>query len=176
MNHLAILLPLFCLAISLHGTAQTDYQIPHSIFSNGGGYCSNEIFQLNGTVHQHFIGLIQTGTLSGKIGFWYQDSPDLTTYVHESGGLGQEGYLLKQNEPNPFLSQTTIGFELPKSGHVNLQILDQLGRRVMEVINDKMAAGYQEIQIDARNLGSGTYLYQLRTDQFSETRQMIITQ
>ena len=45
------------------------------------------------------------------------------------------------NYPNPFNPATNIKFELPQEAHVNLTILDILGRKVRTLINGEMITG-----------------------------------
>lgn len=81
---------------------------------------------------------------------------------------------LHQNYPNPFNPTTVIGFQLPKSGVVKLDVFDMLGRKVATLVDDKMAPGNHEITFDATNFSSGVYLYRLQTGQFSKTRQFTL--
>jgi len=70
---------------------------------------------------------------------------------------------LSQNYPNPFNPSTTIGFGLPQTGKVTLEVFDILGRRVATLLNgENKSAGRHSITFDARNLASGMYIYRLR--------------
>lgn len=81
---------------------------------------------------------------------------------------------LIQNFPNPFNPSTIIRFELPDANDVRLDVYDMLGRRVAQLINDRMTAGRHEITFDASNLASGVYMYRLITDNQVINRQMVL--
>ena len=83
-------------------------------------------------------------------------------------------YELAQNFPNPFNPTTTIMYELPKSSMVRLSVYDMLGREVSVLVNGRRDAGVHEVQVDARNLASGVYLYRLQAGGFVSTKRMLI--
>ncbi len=87
-----------------------------------------------------------------------------------------EKYSLSQNYPNPFNPSTKINFTLPENSFVQLSVFDITGKKVAEVINDKRDAGSYEINFEAGKLGlsSGAYFYTLKSDNFSETKSMIL--
>jgi len=87
-----------------------------------------------------------------------------------------ENYSLSQNYPNPFNPSTKINFTLPKNSNVSLKIYNASGKEVASVINDRRDAGNYEITFDAAKYGiaSGTYFYTLTSDNFSETRKMLL--
>lgn len=59
-----------------------------------------------------------------------------------STGEGQRNdQLLKQNFPNPFTCSTEIGFCIPYSSQVKLDIFDSNGQMVMSLFSRKMSAG-----------------------------------
>jgi hypothetical protein len=85
---------------------------------------------------------------------------------------------LFQNKPNPFTTQTRIGFKLPAQGRVELQILGADGRLIRTLLNDVQAAGAHEVLWDGlgndgRKMPSGVYFYRLAGPGIQEGRQMI---
>ncbi len=54
-------------------------------------------------------------------------------------------YALGQNFPNPFNPQTTIGFDLPKAGHVTLTINNMLGQRIRTLSYREIDAGQHNV-------------------------------
>ncbi len=85
-----------------------------------------------------------------------------------------EEYTLYQNYPNPFNPVTTIKYDLPKAGEVELVIYDILGRKVKTLVNQTQQAGRYEMQFNASSLASGVYIYQLRTKEFVNSKKMIL--
>ncbi|BDQ01796.1 S8 family serine peptidase [Ignavibacterium sp.] len=87
-------------------------------------------------------------------------------------------YVLYQNYPNPFNPATTIEFSLPEKSEVVLSIYNSLGEKVREILNGSMEAGYQRVVFDARELPSGTYVYQINargsTKSFIQSKKMAL--
>lgn len=81
---------------------------------------------------------------------------------------------LFQNYPNPFNPVTTIRFEVAKSQHVKLSIYDILGREVKVLFDDLAPAGIVSVDFKAENLASGMYIYQLKTNEISFSRKMVL--
>jgi uncharacterized delta-60 repeat protein len=86
---------------------------------------------------------------------------------------------LSQNYPNPFNPTTNIEFTLSKSGLVILQIYDVLGREVRTLVSEELSSGYKSVIWDGKNedgkdVASGVYFYQLKVDDFSEPKKMLL--
>ncbi len=84
------------------------------------------------------------------------------------------GYKIEQNYPNPFNSSTVIKFSLPKSSNVKLKIFDRLGREVTTLVDEKKSAGSYQYVFNGNNLSSGIYFYRIQSQNFVETRKMIL--
>jgi len=85
---------------------------------------------------------------------------DVLTDIEEES-LPKE-FALDQNYPNPFNPSTAIQFALPKESHVQLEIFNLLGERMVTLVNETRQAGYYSEQFDATGLASGLYLYRLQ--------------
>ena len=83
-------------------------------------------------------------------------------------------YALAQNYPNPFNPTTTITYQLPKSGSVTLKIFDILGNEVKTLVNEQKEMGRYTVQFDASSLASGMYVYQLRANDYTSTKKMML--
>jgi len=83
-------------------------------------------------------------------------------------------FTLYPNYPNPFNPTTTIKYDIPKTNDVSLIIYDILGRKVKELVNEKQQPGRYEVQLNASNLASGIYIYQLISDKYISSRKMIL--
>ncbi len=92
-----------------------------------------------------------------------------------SGELLPTVYSLEQNYPNPFNPSTVIEFSLSEDvANAELSIYNVLGEKVAELLNTSLAAGKYQYQWDAQNVASGTYIYKLRTDQFTSVKKMLL--
>jgi hypothetical protein len=82
---------------------------------------------------------------------------------------------LKQNAPNPFNSNSIIGYYLPATaGNAQIQITDITGRKMQTVAINGRGPG--QIVIAAGTLSSGTYVYTLIVDGRNvASKQMILT-
>ncbi|MBD3232633.1 MAG: T9SS type A sorting domain-containing protein [candidate division Zixibacteria bacterium] len=70
-------------------------------------------------------------------------------------------YALISSYPNPFNAQTTITFDLPKSGKTNLEVYNVLGQQVATLVDRNLQAGQHSIKWDASEYSSGVYFYRL---------------
>lgn len=83
-------------------------------------------------------------------------------------------YNLYQNYPNPFNPSTTIKFDLPTDGVVELGVYDILGRKISTLINEYRNAGSYEQNFNASSLASGIYLYRIKVNDFVSAKKMIL--
>ncbi|MEO9885183.1 MAG: LamG-like jellyroll fold domain-containing protein [Balneola sp.] len=82
---------------------------------------------------------------------------------------------LQQNYPNPFNPSTSIGFGLPQSAKVTLEVFDVLGRKVATLLNaQNKTAGRHTINFDALNLASGMYIYRLQAGSSIITKKLTL--
>ena len=83
-------------------------------------------------------------------------------------------YRLSQNFPNPFNPVTTINYSMPENGLVNLTVYNSLGQVVKELVGEEKKAGRHNITFSSDNLSSGLYFYEIRVNEFRDTRKMIL--
>ena len=81
--------------------------------------------------------------------------------------------------PNPFNPITTLRYELPENGLVNIIIYDMLGKQVKTLINQTQDAGYRSVIWDATNdygkpVSAGIYLYQIQAGEYMQTKKMVL--
>jgi photosystem II stability/assembly factor-like uncharacterized protein len=94
--------------------------------------------------------------------------------VHQNPSQFPNKFFLSQNYPNPFNPLTRINYELPITNYVSIKIYDALGNEVKTLVNEKQNAGSYSVDFNAASLPSGIYFYKLVTENFSETRKMIL--
>ncbi len=90
-------------------------------------------------------------------------------------------YFLAQNFPNPFNPLTKIEFGLKDDGLVQLFVYNILGKKVKELVNEQLSAGYHKVVFDGGNLASGVYFYRLgirskemKSNAFSAVKKFIL--
>ena len=83
-------------------------------------------------------------------------------------------YSLSQNYPNPFNPVTNIEFEISQTSDVNLTIYDVNGKELEVLVSSKLNAGTYKAAWDASKYSSGIYLYTIKSENFLETKKMIL--
>ena len=97
----------------------------------------------------------------------------------ESSDLLPQVYSLHQNYPNPFNPVTSIYFDVPKAGNVNISVYDMLGRKIKTLVNEHLNPGFLNVQWNATNelsqpVSAGVYIYTIEAGSFRQTRKMIL--
>lgn len=82
---------------------------------------------------------------------------------------------VQQNYPNPFNPVTIINYSLTKPGNVEINIYDLRGKAVSTPVKEYKAAGDYKLEFDAGklNISSGVYLYRVKVDGQSISKQML---
>ena len=86
---------------------------------------------------------------------------------------------LYQNYPNPFNSNTTIEYDLKKNSHVELVIYDILGRKIIQLANHDETPGKKSVYWNGTDssgnpVSTGVYIYNLKLDDVSFTKKMVL--
>jgi endonuclease/exonuclease/phosphatase family metal-dependent hydrolase len=95
-----------------------------------------------------------------------------TSSIEMNGSMDR--YSLDQNFPNPFNPATMISFTIPESVKVEIDVFDQLGRRVARLVNETFTTGLHEVAFDASALPSGIFLIRMVTGEQVFTRKMTL--
>jgi len=85
-----------------------------------------------------------------------------------------DDFKLFQNFPNPFNPSTKIKFSIPNPSFTKLTIHDILGREVMVLVNEQLKRGTYEVNWDAGDFASGIYFCKLTTENFNETKRIVL--
>ncbi|MBL7135780.1 MAG: endonuclease [Candidatus Marinimicrobia bacterium] len=83
-------------------------------------------------------------------------------------------FSLYQSYPNPFNPVTTISYQLPKSGFVNLSIYNTKGQLIETLINRRIQSGYHSVKWDGSFNVSGVYFYRISAGDYSATGKCIL--
>ncbi len=85
-----------------------------------------------------------------------------------------DAYALHQNYPNPFNPTTTITYDVQEAGHVSLKVFDVLGREVATLAYGRQNAASYTVEFDANDIASGIYFYQLKINNFTDMKKMVV--
>ena len=117
-------------------------------------------------------------------GGWFLDDlgigaiPAPTVSVPGTPTPAPSHFHLAQNNPNPFTSTTTIGFDVPNdAGHVRLDVYDIAGRKVRTLQDGQLSPGRHVRIWNGRHESGGAapagiYFYRLQGRDFSAVRRM----
>ena len=83
-------------------------------------------------------------------------------------------FKLYQNYPNPFNPNTKIKFDIFESGIVKIEVYDNSGKKISNLLNERKIKGIYEIDFDGSNLSSGIYYYKLISQHYSSTKKMLL--
>jgi hypothetical protein len=101
------------------------------------------------------------------------------TAKSNSSELLPESFGLFQNYPNPFNPTTTISFNMPYRTNARLEIYNVLGRLVAVPFDGIAGSGHNQVTWNGTNsagekVSSGIYFYRLSTEEFTETKKMML--
>lgn len=85
-----------------------------------------------------------------------------------------QDFALFQNNPNPFNSETIIGFSIPETGRVSLKVYNLGGEMVATIIEGYLPQGGYHYGWKAENLSSGIYFYRLESQGLTSVRKMML--
>lgn len=88
-------------------------------------------------------------------------------------------FALHQNSPNPFNPTTRVAFDMAAPGDVKISVYNVLGQNVIDLVDGYRDAGSYDVIWDGKDnsgtqVATGVYFYRINTEQFSETRKMLL--
>jgi len=97
----------------------------------------------------------------------------ITTLVENKQNDSPINFELKQNYPNPFNPVTRILYSLSSEQYITLKVYNAEGKEVASLVDSRKKPGNHEVQFDGRDLSTGIYFYQLKTENgISQVRKM----
>jgi hypothetical protein len=120
--------------------------------------------------------------MSGHVFAYTGDEGSVVNVEVENFNISKvDDFNLFQNYPNPFNPSTKISYQLPASlnpskggAFVTLRVYDILGSEIATLVNEEQSAGTYEVELNASQLSSGIYFYQLKVDEFIQTKKMVL--
>ena len=88
-------------------------------------------------------------------------------------------YILFNNYPNPFNAETVIAYQLSAQGHVEIDIFNLLGKKIVTLVNKNQQTGSYQIRWNGKDhfgeiVPSGLYFYKIKTNGFSDCKKMLL--
>ncbi|MCP4231784.1 MAG: T9SS type A sorting domain-containing protein [bacterium] len=83
-------------------------------------------------------------------------------------------FALEPAYPNPAHGEVTFSFALPEASEVTLDVYDVKGRKVMNVLDETVGRGENEVSADVGVLSSGVYIYRLSAGENSAAKKMLV--
>jgi hypothetical protein len=164
-----------------YGGNNDDYG--NFIYSDGANvWVTGETVSTNFPL-QNLSGAYNQGTLGAGQDAFILDFTALTG-IRPISSIIPSSFKLYNNYPNPFNPTTKIKFDIPPfmsplsergvGGVVTLKLYDLLGHLVATLVNEKLSPGTYEVSWDASNFPSGVYFYRLTSDNFMDTKKMLL--
>jgi hypothetical protein len=123
------------------------------------------IIQMNSYVYPPSVSNLIGCTIDGKTYGTMMGVEDETLNIN---------YELFQNYPNPFNPYTTIKYIMPTSGRVSIVIYNILGVQIKKLIDEYQNRGSHSVIFDATNYSSGVYFYKLKTNNYQQTKKLLL--
>jgi hypothetical protein len=153
--------------------SSSNYQLISSVADQGGARSQSSNHEVANAAGQPSpLGvssstnyIITSGFLSGMVG------NQSTSIELDNPALYKEFHLF-QNYPNPFTSETRIGFSLPEAGLVKLEIYSIIGEHIATLFNEYRSPGVYSVNYNGTTLTPGVYLYKIQTKQYRAVKMM----
>jgi len=115
-----------------------------------------------------------TGWVCGLNGRILKTTNGGVTWIQPISNEIPKSFSLEQNYPNPFNPVTKIRFNIKDLSDSKLTVYDILGKEAVTLVNEKLKPGIYETEFDGTGYPSGEYFYRLTTDNFTETKKMVL--
>jgi hypothetical protein len=160
-------------------------QVSWDVVAAGGVVGStSSSYRVSATVGQVGVDLLAGATHRVYSGFWNPWLIGLVEAEEEGGWHLPTTFSLNQNSPNPFSSETTVQYGLPKQSHVTLEVFNLRGERVRLLTNGVQEPGHHAVRWDGtdaagQRVGSGVYLCRMIARSaggraFMQSREMLL--
>lgn len=141
--------------------------------SNGGLTWLNNREEANIEIFSCFMPTSTNAYVSGYLGYIANFGGIVTAIEPVSNTIASE-YKLEQNYPNPFNPMTNFEFRIAEFGLVKIKVYGVTGEEVQTLVNEQLNPGTYKVQFDGSDLSSGVYFYKLITNEFTDTKKMIL--
>ncbi len=107
--------------------------------------------------------------LPGSFGFFTNES-----LIKEDLAKFSPHVFLHDNYPNPFNPKTNISFSIQEKSFIEIKIFDISGRELETLASEDFLPGVHLIQWNGAKYASGCYFYQIKSENFSKCKKMVL--
>jgi len=103
----------------------------------------------------------------------------IATGIKDEELLQRGTFYLEQNYPNPFNGMTTIKFFLPANDNISFAVYNVLGEKIFFENMGELKEGIHQLNWEAKDainstITSGVYFYQIKGEEISTTKKLIL--
>lgn len=161
---------------SLTNISATEYGYVNGVFLPGRGFLkvtvSPESVKID-YIRTYLPSEENSTRKNGEVAYSYTLKTSITS-------VGQTESLpvapdLEQNSPNPFKEKTTINYQIPKAGRVELNVFNMMGQKVTQLVNQTQVAGTYSVVFNPQltNAYRGVYFCKLTFGNFSKSIKLL---
>ena len=104
---------------------------------------------------------------------------DMTAVEEVESAGTPDSYSLGAAYPNPFNPETTIEFNVPAEGFVEIDVFNAVGQTVASLVDEELSAGsyrttWNGLDQAGSQVSSGVYFYRMQAGDFSATHSMTL--
>lgn len=121
----------------------------------------------SGIHHLNRSANISSGNTSG-------DNIELAGQPVGFGSVWANDFRLEQNKPNPFRSETVIGFVLPQTMEATISLYD-LNGKLIRIYSGHFPKGYNQLTVQKNDLPTSAMIfYRLQAGEYSDIKRMLL--
>ena len=102
--------------------------------------------------------LISANSAVTKAEAYSKTAQGMDVAIQFNGATVNNTFEVYQNQPNPFMNSTVIGFNLPEGGAVTMRIMDVDGK-IVKTVTGNYAKGYNQITVSKSELNASGVMY-----------------
>jgi len=140
---------------------------PDSTQWAAGGSWNNKVYILGGEDM-----CLMTYPQKATIHNFLYESSDVMTGIKGESQAKKPSFIISAC-PNPFYDNTTLRFEIPENGYVNIEVINAFGRKIQTMTNDLKPQGVNSINLDGLNLPPGIYFCRLSANNKTATIKIV---
>ncbi len=128
-----------------------------------------------GATDHYSAWLAQADNERATITRWLETgSPNPSSVKRLPSTVVPSNFTLDQNYPNPFNPMTHIKYSVPQTGHVSLNVYNNLGQEVASLFDGVQQAGNYIASFDGTKLAGGVYFYRLQSKDVTITKKLVL--